>query len=352
MNTGRTRHIRTAQIKQFLTAFILLSLFSSANAAESWTLAFYLADGVNFYSEQQENAEEICRNRPENVNIVFFHDRRKNTGDRSNLKDITYVSDCNGFVSVSGISDDSYSAETLNAFFSYARKNYPADRYFYSVTAHGVPPYMNDRGSLNALQIRSALKGIEPDVLGLDMCYMGSIESLLVLNGTAQYVISASTTLPASGNDYAAFTEYFSKHKGVSPEDAARAYLNGYKVSYKNGAEPLTVFITKTGAELNRTAGLFYEKVKAAGIRPNNRLPESAVTLFGINGDFTGLLDAYKIGYKSVFTETYSINSSLKGASVYFPVRRKILNETLYGYRLFLRQNGIRTEWADVLRRY
>lgn len=296
--------------------------------------------------------QEICRNKPENANIIFFHDRKKNSDDRSNLKDITYVSDCNGFINVSGISENSYNIDTLKAFFSYVHKNYPADRYFYSITAHGVPPYMNDKGSLNALQIRGALKGIEPDVLGLDMCYMGSIESLLVLNNTAGYIVSASTTLPASGNDYATFTEYFAKHKGVSSKDAARAYLNGYKVSYSSGTEPLTVFITKTGDELNRTVGLFYQKVKTAGVRPYNRLPESAVTLFGINGDFKGLMDAYKIDYKRVFTETYSINSSLKGAGIYFPVRRKILNETLYGYRLSLRQNGIRTEWADVLRLY
>ncbi|MGE4267989.1 MAG: clostripain-related cysteine peptidase [Deferribacterales bacterium] len=315
-------------------------------------MAFYLADGINFYHEQQENVQEICRNKPKNFKIIFLHDRRKNREDVSNLKDITYVSDCGKFIDIPDISTETYSTDTLRAFFSYVRKNYPSDRYFYSITAHGVPPYMNDKGSLNALQIRAALKGNEPDVLGLDMCYMGSIESLVILKNTAKYIISASTTVPAKGNDYAVFTDYFTKHSEITPKDAARAYLNGYRKSYENSDQPLTVFITDMGEPLNKTVGLFRDRISRLNVRPYNNLPENAVTLFGINGDFNGLLDALKIGHKNIFTETYSKNTSLKGAGIFFPVRRTILNQTLYGYRLFQKQNGLGTEWADILRLY
>jgi len=315
-------------------------------------LAFYLADGINFYHEQQENVQEICRNRPKNTKIIFLHDRKKNSDDISNLKDITYVSDCDGFIDIKGISTETYSTDTLKTFFSYVRKNYQSDRYFYSITAHGVPPYMNDKGSLNALQIREALKGIEPDVLGLDMCYMGSIESLLVLKDTAKYIVSASTTVPAKGNDYAVFTDYFVRHAEVPPKNAARAYLNGYRKSYENSDQPLTVFIADTGEPLNQTVGLFRDRIRKLSVRPYNNLPESAVTLFGISGDFNGLLNALKVEHKDLFIETYSRNASLKGVGVFFPVRRTILNQTLYGYRLFLKQNNLGTEWADILRLY
>lgn len=211
---------------------------------------------------------------------------------------------------------------------------------------------MNDKGSLNALQIRSALKGIEPDVLGLDMCYMGSIETLLVLNISADYIVSASTTLPAAGNDFSIFTDYFRKHSDVSVKDAARAYLNGYRQSYRNKELPLTVFITKTGEPLNRTAVLFNDRVRNLRVRPYNNLPENAVTLFGISGSFTDLLTALKIPYKDAFPEIYTENASLNSVAIFFPVKRDILNKTLYGYRFFLRQNNLATHWADLLRLY
>jgi len=338
------------QIRFFIILSLLSVTFLPAFASESWTLAFYLADGEHFYKEQQANVREICSDpNLKNINIVFLHDRRKTPEDKSNLKDVTYVSDCKGMIDIPELGTETYSTETLKKFFSYVKTNYRSDRYFYSITAHGMPPYMNRSGSLNALHIQQALKGIEPDVLGLDMCYLGSLESLMVLNKTAEYIISASTTLPAAGNDFSVFINYFRKHSSVSPKNAARAYLNGYRVSYKDTAQPLTVFITKTGDELNRTAGLFYDSLRKSAVRMYNRLPENPVTLFGINGDLTAILRQLNVNYQDTFIEYFSTGSPLEGTAVYFPVRYGILSKTAYGYRIFLKQNGLPQTWLNHL---
>ncbi|WP_277656733.1 clostripain-related cysteine peptidase [Seleniivibrio woodruffii] len=341
---------RGTQIRLSILLLLLSVSLLPAFASESWTLAFYLADGEHFYKEQQANVKEICADPDlKNVNIVFLHDRQKTTADKSNLKDMTYVSDCKGFIDIPDLGTETYSTETIKKFFSYVKANYRSDRYFYSITAHGMPPYMSRSGSLNALHIQQALKGIEPDVLGLDMCYLGSLESLLVLNGTADYIVSASTTLPAAGNDFTVFINYFQKHHKVSPKYAARAYLNGYRVSYKDTTQPLTVLITKTGEELNRTAGLFYDSLRKLTVRMHNRLPENPVTLFGINGDLTAVLRQMNVNYQDTFIEYFSTGSSLEGTAVYFPARYGILNKTAYGYRLFLRQQGLSQAWLNHL---
>ena len=99
--------------------------------------------------------------------------------------------------------------ETLTDFIKWSASNYKADRYdliFWdhgggSVTGYGYDEKHREAGSMELGEINSALKnaGIKYDFVGFDACLMATVETGLMLDDYADYMIASEETEPGIG---------------------------------------------------------------------------------------------------------------------------------------------------------
>ncbi len=99
--------------------------------------------------------------------------------------------------------------DTLSYFIKYCKNNYPADRYdliFWdhgggSITGYGYDLKFPKSGSMTLSGINKALKdgGVKFDFVGFDACLMATMETALMLNDYADYLIGSEETEPGIG---------------------------------------------------------------------------------------------------------------------------------------------------------
>lgn len=107
--------------------------------------------------------------------------------------------------------------DLLSSFVSYCYENYPADRYGLVFWNHGGGPILGygadewfDGDSLLLPDLATALDatpatGTPFAFVGFDACLMGSLETALVLQDYADYLIASEELEPGTGWDYGAF---------------------------------------------------------------------------------------------------------------------------------------------------
>ena len=170
---------------------------------------------------------------------------------------------------------DTLSPETMAGFFSHVRDNYISEHYAFFIAGHGQGwfPDMIERDSsgnpvgikhtphFNIMDIEKALVCNEPDILSLDMCLMGDIETVYQLRKSARYLLVSQGPMPAGGQDYRYLLEMIRRKAPCRPEDTAQVIFESYAHALKKSRLHSTVSLIRTGPELESYVSSFLEKI-------------------------------------------------------------------------------------------
>ncbi len=126
---------------------------------------------------------------------------------------------------------------TLTDFIKYSRENYPADRYMLimwdhgggSLTAYGYDQhYPNNSMTLD--EIATALKnsGCSFDLVGFDACLMATLETAIVLEPCADYMIASEEVEPGIGWYYTGWITALSKNTSIQTIDLGKKLIDDY----------------------------------------------------------------------------------------------------------------------------
>ena len=134
---------------------------------------------------------------------------------------------------------------TLTDFIKYCKDNYPADRYMLIFWDHGggaLSGYGYDQyfsGSMTLDKINSALKkgGVTFDFIGFDACLMATLETALVTEQYADYLIGSEETEPGCGWYYTNWLTDLSKNTSISTVTLGKRIVDDFNdVCKKNNA--------------------------------------------------------------------------------------------------------------------
>lgn len=119
-------------------------------------------------------------------------------------------------------------AETLADFIRYGISHYPADRYGLVLWDHGSGPLLGvcfdplfDGDSLTLSELSQALSDGLPagerfDLVALDACLMGAVETAAALAPYADYMIASQDLVAGIGMDYGAWVGSLAREPGMS----------------------------------------------------------------------------------------------------------------------------------------
>ena len=142
--------------------------------------------------------------------------------------------------------------ETLSDFLSWAKENYPSDRYQLIFWNHGggsVGGFGHDefhpKGTLTADEIAPVLKdcGISFDFIGYDACLMATLENALTLSPYASFLIGSEESESGYGWEYSTWISRFSEDPSIPTQKLARTLINDsvYVVKKYNSSNPATL---------------------------------------------------------------------------------------------------------------
>jgi hypothetical protein len=131
---------------------------------------------------------------------------------------------------------------TLSDFIQYCKANYPADRYMLVMWDHGGGSlngygydqhYPNDGMTLD--EISSALKngGCAFDLVGFDACLMATLETAMVLEPYADYMIASEEVEPGIGWYYTGWLTALSENTSIPTIDLGKVLIDDYVMEVK-----------------------------------------------------------------------------------------------------------------------
>lgn len=134
-------------------------------------------------------------------------------------------------------------SNTLVSFIKYCAKNYPASRYMLIMWDHGggaITGYGYDEkssGSMTLDKLNNALEqgGVKFDFIGFDACLMGTLETALVSERHADYLIASEEAEPGTGWYYTNWLTQLSKNPSIDTVTLAKTLIDDFTdVSRKN----------------------------------------------------------------------------------------------------------------------
>ncbi len=132
---------------------------------------------------------------------------------------------------------------TLVDFIKYCAKNYPADRYMLIMWDHGggaISGYGYDQtasGTMTLDKINNALKkgGVKFDFIGFDACLMATLETAVVTEPYADYLIASEEAEPGTGWYYTNWLTELSKNTSIGTVELSKTLIDDFTdVSRKN----------------------------------------------------------------------------------------------------------------------
>lgn len=149
---------------------------------------------------------------------------------------------------------------TLADFIRYSAKNFPADRYILVLWDHGggsLTAYGYDElfpgDSMSLDEIDSALKsgGVKFDIIGFDACLMATMETALVAEQYADYLVASEAVEPGTGWYYTDWLSKLSANSAMDSLDLGKQIIDDY---VKMSGESQTTLSMTDLAELGSTA--------------------------------------------------------------------------------------------------
>ncbi len=127
---------------------------------------------------------------------------------------------------------------TLAGFIKWCDKNYPADRSELilwdhgggSLSGYGYDEKNRTSGSMTLSGINKALKnaGVTFDFIGFDACLMATVETALMLDDYADYLIASEETEPGVGWYYTDWLTALSKNTSMSTVEMGKNIIDGF----------------------------------------------------------------------------------------------------------------------------
>lgn len=244
---------------------------------------------------------------------------------------------------------------TLTKFINYCTKNYRADRQMLifwdhgggSVSGYGYDEKNASLGSMGLSGIDSALKNANTkfDVIGFDACLMATLETGLMLNDYADYMIASEETEPGIGWFYTKWVTALSNNTSISTLELGKQIIDDFveECNRRCAGQKTTLSLVDL-AELSATApkslknfasstsklltGSDYKQVSDARSETREFAASSKIDQV----DLVNLCD--KIGTKESkalaetllsavkYNKTSSSMSNAYGLSIYFPYQR------------------------------
>ena len=128
--------------------------------------------------------------------------------------------------------------KNLTTFIKFCNKNFPADRNILilwdhgggSLTGYGYDEKNPMASSMPLNKFDDALKsaGCEFDFIGFDACLMATLETALVCNNYADYLIGSEETEPGTGWYYKNWLTQLSKNTSISTVDLGKTIIDDY----------------------------------------------------------------------------------------------------------------------------
>lgn len=135
----------------------------------------------------------------------------------------------------------------LTKFIKYCTKNFEADRYMLifwdhgggSISGYGYDEKNKNSGSMTLAKINSALKnaGCKFDFIGFDACLMATLETDLICNSYADYMIASEESEPGTGWYYTNWLNQLSKDTSTPTVELAKTIIDDF-VSASCAAQP------------------------------------------------------------------------------------------------------------------
>jgi hypothetical protein len=150
--------------------------------------------------------------------------------------------------------------DTLTDFIQYCKSNFPADRYMLIMWDHGggsLTGYGYDElypnGSMSLDEFDEALKasGVKFDFIGFDACLMATLETALVSEQYADYLIASEATEPGTGWYYTNWLSELSADPSMSTLDVGKTIIDDF-VKYSGSSSQTTLSLVDL-AELSGT---------------------------------------------------------------------------------------------------
>lgn len=289
---------------------------SSVSQVSAWTIMVYLAadnslngQGRIDFNEMEQGLADVGDAAP-GVNIIVLYDPAANVGwTDSRLYRLRQDSDAVTIAS-ERLDDGTNAAHhiapigeknmgdpaTLSWFLGYCREQYPAANYGLIVWNHGggarskagtsggpQREIAEDQNSGDLLYLEELRQGIAaqfsgPDklaFLGMDACFMGTVEVACELRDVARYMIASMAIEPSAGWDYAKIFGRLDE-AATSPEMFAMAIVDCYRELYSpagvgndSGQTLVAVDLsrmTAVKADVDVLAGVLCDWIAPAGI--------------------------------------------------------------------------------------
>ncbi len=141
---------------------------------------------------------------------------------------------------------------TLADFVRFCKDEFPADRYALILWDHGGGSisgfgldehYPRDSMTLDEIDQALRLAGCDFDFIGFDACLMGSLETALVAEKYADYLIASEAVEPGIGWYYTSWLTELANNTGVSTVEIGKNIIDSYvsKVQQEGLSTPATL---------------------------------------------------------------------------------------------------------------
>jgi len=154
--------------------------------------------------------------------------------------------------------------DNLSGFIKYCTKNYPADRNMLifwdhgggSITGYGYDEKHSSASSMTLAKISSALKAgkCKFDAIGFDACLMATLETGLVCEPYADYLLASEESEPGTGWYYTNWLTELSKDTSIPTVKLSKTIIDDFISSSRSASANATVTLSVVDlAELNGT---------------------------------------------------------------------------------------------------
>ena len=126
---------------------------------------------------------------------------------------------------------------TLSDFIKYCKSNYPADRYALIMWDHGGGSlsgygydqhYPNDGMTLDEIAVALKNGGCAFDFIGFDACLMATLETVMVMEPYADYMIASEEVEPGIGWYYTGWITELSKNTSIPTTQLGKKLIDDY----------------------------------------------------------------------------------------------------------------------------
>ena len=132
---------------------------------------------------------------------------------------------------------DTTDPNTLADFISWGVKNYPADRYILVLWDHGAGPvygfgydeFQSEESAMTLDEMKQALDAnpdVHFDIIGMDCCIMGSLETCVALQPYCDYMVVSEDFEPGVGWSYEGWMSMLEQNPGIDTVELGKVIVD------------------------------------------------------------------------------------------------------------------------------